>query len=134
MSAHVSFAIKMKKVVQTVIIVSTTVGVALGAVCCTPFRDAKRDRKMEDLRSIVSEGDNIYSARKKIDGRYHSVSKIYDPTKLGNELLMNIDFGLTPTALETFSYVTDVRIPFDKNENLGALIEADPDGTIRDIR
>jgi hypothetical protein len=89
---------------------------------------------MEDLRSVVSTGDNIYAAKKKIEGRYHSVSKIYDPTKLGDKLWMNVGFGLDHTALETFSYITDIRIPFDKNEGLGAIIEADPNGTIRAIK
>lgn len=124
----------MKKLISSVAIALLGAGLAMALTCCTPFRDAKHREQMKDLRSVVSTGDNIYTARKKIEGRYHSVSEVHDPTKLGKKLRMHVGFGLTPTALETFSYVTDVRIPFDKNEGLGAIIEADPSGTIRDIR
>ena len=124
----------MKKIVQPFAIIALVMGVVLALACCTPFRDAKHRKQMEDLRSMVSTGDNIYAARKKIEGRYHSVSKIYEPTKRGDKLWMNVSFGLTPTGLETFSYVTDIRIPFDKNEGLGAIVEADSSGTIRSIK
>lgn len=34
---------------------------------CTSFRDARFDESMKDLRSQVSEGDNIYAAKKEND-------------------------------------------------------------------
>ncbi len=84
--------------------------------------------------TIISVGDNIHNSKKKIEGRYHYVSDVYDPTKLGDKLWMNVSFGLEPSALETFCYVTGIRIPFVSNDGLGAIIEADPQGTIRKIK
>lgn len=124
----------MKKLIRNLVIFSIAISVASTLVCCTTFRDVTYRKQMEYLRSVVSPGDNIYAAKKKIEGSYPSVSKIYDPTGTGDTLWMNVDFGLRPTALETFSYMTDIRMPFDKNEGLGALIKADPSGTIREIR
>lgn len=34
---------------------------------CASFRDARFDESMKDLRSQVSEGDNIYAAKKEND-------------------------------------------------------------------
>ncbi len=101
---------------------------------CTSFRDARFDESMKDLRSQVSEGDNIYAAKKKIEGRYDYLSDIHDPTGLGDYLLMDVSFGLLPTDLETFAYAADVRLPFNKNKGLGAVIKSDASGTIQEIK
>lgn len=89
---------------------------------------------MTDLRSRVSEGDNIHAAKKKIEGRYHSLSEVHDPTGLGKKLWMHVSFGLQASALETFAYITDRALPFGSGKGLGALIEADAGGTIQRIR
>ncbi len=89
---------------------------------------------MEDLRSVVLVGDNIYSAKKKIQNRYHSVSKVHDPTGCGEKLRMDVSFGLKHSALESFSYAAELNFPSFNSEPLGALIEANPSGTIINIK
>jgi len=107
--------------------------ISLGLSQCTLHRSATYKAQMEDLRSQVQVGDDIHAAAKKIDGRYHYTTGPLDPTKLGKELWLHVDFGLSPTFLETMAYTADVSLPFDKNEAISAVIKADADGTITRI-
>lgn len=88
---------------------------------------------MSDLRSQVQVGDNIHFAAKRIEGRYHYTTGPLDPTKLGKELWVNVDFGLTPSAIETIAYTADVDLPSNANRRISAIIKATPDGTITTI-
>ena len=88
---------------------------------------------MADLRSQVKIGDNIFDAEKKIRGRYHYVTKPYDPAKLGEKLCMDVNFGLQPTLMETFAYAADSRLPFDKNEGISGVVVSNAKGTITSI-
>ena len=88
---------------------------------------------MNDLRAQVQVGDNIHAVAKKIEGRYHYTSGPLDPTKLGKELWLHVDFGLQPTSIETINYVTDVDLPLNANGRISAIIKATPNGTITSI-
>ena len=88
---------------------------------------------MSDLRSQVQVGGNIHTAAKKIEGLYHHTTGPLDPTKLGKELWLHVDFGLNPTAIETIGYTADVDLPSNANRRIGAIIKATPDGTITTI-
>lgn len=88
---------------------------------------------MADLRNQVKAGQNIFDAEKRIRGRYHHVTKPYDPTHLGDKLWMRVEFGLQPTFMETFAYAANVKSPFDKNEIISAIVVSDSSGTITSI-
>ena len=91
------------------------------------------EEKMNDLREQVKVGDNIYVIASEIEGRYHYIQGPLDPTKLGNELWLHVNFGLKPTALETIAYASNVDIPFLSNRRISAIIKSKPDGTITKI-
>lgn len=97
---------------------------------CAPGRSAAHHANMEDLRTQVKIGENIHNATKRIKGRYHIVTKPYDPTGLGRELHSDVDFGLPITFFESLAYAADTRLPFDDNEPIGAIIGARSNGTI----
>ncbi|MGJ8655541.1 MAG: hypothetical protein ACSHX6_03745 [Akkermansiaceae bacterium] len=99
---------------------------------CTPYRSHVYKTKMKDLRTQVHIGDNIHAAKTKITDRYHYTSGPSDPTKLGKELWLHVNFGLQPTLLETLAYTADISLPFD-NKPISAIIKATPDGTITTI-
>jgi hypothetical protein len=107
--------------------------VVLGLTQCTSQRTSTYEAMMSDLRSQVRIGDNIHSAAKKIEGRYHCISGPLDPTKLGKELLVHVDFGLNPSVIETIAYTADVDLPSNANRRISAIIKATPDGTITTI-
>ena len=107
--------------------------VVLGLPQCTSQRTSTYEAKMSDLRSQVQVGDNIHTAAKKIEGRYHYTTGPLDPTKLGKELWLHVNFGLKPTAIETIAYTADVDLPSNANRRISAIIKATPDGTITTI-
>lgn len=107
--------------------------VASGLSQCTLHRSSVYVSKMNDLRSQVHVGDNIHDAAKKIKGRYHSTTGPLDPSRLGKELWLHVDFGLQPTLAETLAYTADVKLPFDRNERISAIIKANSKGTITSI-
>jgi hypothetical protein len=88
---------------------------------------------MEDLRLQVQIGDNIYQASKKIEHRYHYTTGPLDPTKLGKNLWLHVNFGLEPTFLETMAYTAGISLPFSSNNQITAIIKADIDGRITSI-
>ncbi len=112
---------------------ATCLGSVMVLSQCTMHRSSVYKAQMADLRSRVKEGQNIFDAEKRIRGRYHYVTKPYDPTNLGKELCMNVDFGLQPTLMETLAYTADVKLPFDKNDSISAIVVSDASGTIKSI-
>ena len=109
---------KMKPLLLSLVVIAL---VALGLSQCTLHRTSIYDAKMRDLRQQVQVGENIYAAAKKIEGRYHHTSGPLDPTKLGKQLWLHVNFGLEPTAMETIAYVTDAKLPFDDNKKISAI-------------
>jgi hypothetical protein len=120
----------MNKFLQSLIAV---VIVIFGLSHCTVHRTSTYETMMSDLRSQVQVGDNIHSAAKKIEGRYHYTSGPLDPTDLGKELWLHVDFGLKPSAIENIAYTSDVNLPSSANRRISAMIKATPDGTITTI-
>lgn len=118
---------------RVLIALSTVVILAVGLSQCTMHRTSVYEAKMDDLRTQVKVGDNIHTAAKKIDSRYHYASAPFDPTKLGKELWLHVSFGLQPTTLESVAYATDVSSPFVSNKPISAVIKAGVDGTITSI-
>lgn len=111
----------------------TAVIVVLGLSQCTTQRTSTYEAMMSDLRSQVQVGDNIHSAARKIEGRYHYTSGPLDPTDLGKELWLHVDFGLMPSTIETIAYTADVDLPSNSNRRISAIIKATQDGTITTI-
>ena len=118
---------------RVLIAFAAVVLLAAGLSQCTMHRTSVYEAKMADLRRQVKVGDNIYAAAKKIDGRYHYTSGPLDPTKLGKELWLHVNFGLQPTTLESVAYAADVAPPFGSNKPISAIIKAGADGTITSI-
>ncbi len=118
---------------RTMLILVSIALVAAGLSQCTAHRSSAYEAKMVDLRSQVQVGDNIFEAAKKIEGRYHYTSGPLDPTKLGKELWLHVNFGLQPTFIETAAYTADVNLPFDDNKPISAVIKANSNGVITSI-
>ena len=112
------------------IILTVLVIIVVTLSLSTVRRSSVYRTKMDDLRSQVQVGGNIYDAAKKIEGRYHYTTGPLDPTKLEKELWLHVNFGLKPTFLETIAYSADVSLPFDDNKPISAVIKADAAGTI----
>jgi len=120
----------MNKLLRTLAAVAI---VAFGLSQCTAQRTSTYEAMMSDLRSQVQIGDNIHYVAKKIEGRYHYTRGPLDPTKLGKELWLHVDFGLQSSAIETIAYTADVALPSNANRRISAIIKATPDGTITTI-
>lgn len=120
----------MKSVLITL---AAVVVLAAGLSQCTAHRASVYEAKMEDLRTQVKVGDNIYAAAKKIEGRYHYTSGPLDPMKLGKQLWLHVDFGLQPTTIESVAYSANASPPFMSNKPISAVIKAGADGTITSI-
>lgn len=121
----------MKRILITV---ATAIMIVVSISQCTVHRSSVYEAKMDDLRSQVQVGDNIYEAAKKIEGRYHHTTGPLDPTKRGKELWLHVNFGLQPTLAETMAYTAEIDLPFDDNKPITAIIKADAAGTITNIQ
>jgi hypothetical protein len=120
----------MKSILLTV---AAAIMIVVSLSQCTAHRSSVYNSKMNDLRSQVQVGDNIYEAAKKIKGRYHYTTGPLDPTKRGKELWLHVNFGLQPTFAETMAYTAEIDLPFDDNKPISAIIKADAAGTITNI-
>jgi hypothetical protein len=107
------------------------INAAIISVSCTASPSPKYERKMAQLRSIVPIGSDIYQAKRNLEREGFETSEIYDPTKLGKVLSMDVDFGILPGSLDALLYAADIEHP---SAPISGLVEATPAGKVIEIR
>jgi len=103
----------------------------IGLTSCTAAPSPEYQRKMARLRSIVPIGSDIHKAKRNLEREGFETSEIYDPTKLGKVLWMNVDFGIQPGSLNTLFYTGDIE---HRSAPISGLVEATPSGKVTLIR
>ncbi|MBK1883850.1 hypothetical protein JIN85_15640 [Luteolibacter pohnpeiensis] len=84
---------------------------------------------MDKVKALVKVGDNIYSAKEKLEKIGKDSSKVYDPTGLGDHLMMIVNHdNLTPTG--GFFYAAGISID---NSPISTVIESNMNGVITSI-
>ena len=107
-------------------------GFAFLAFAPLTSEDPRFEEGMRRLKEEVKIGDDIYDARGKILGDFHSVSEVSDPTGMGEKLWMHVSFGISPSALETFAYSADISLPA-RGRRSSATVVASPQGIVTEI-
>ena len=100
-------------------------------VSCSTSPSPAYERNMGKLKATVKIGSDIHRAKKNLERQGFETSDVYDPTKLGEVLWMNVDFGIYPGLLDGVSYAAGNS---DADAPISGLVEATPDGKVTSIR
>ena len=121
---------------QKIMITLLILGLSLTGLisCCSVARQTRVVEAQTIVKEVVEMGDNIFEAKKKLEAK--GLRIMADGPNFATEdksyYSMVIDYGLSPTAWDTFKYT--VELPPSKNEKpIYGLIEADKNGKIYKI-
>ncbi|MBK1884263.1 hypothetical protein JIN85_17725 [Luteolibacter pohnpeiensis] len=85
--------------------------------------------ELNKVKEFVKVGDDIYSAKEKLKKIGKDCSEVYDPTGLGDNLMMIVNHeNLTPTG--GFLYAAGINV---NNSLISTVIEANMNGVITSI-
>jgi hypothetical protein len=105
--------------------------IALYGFGCGQKREAVVEEGKDTVASNVKIGDDIFSAKQKLEEAGLRIKYGPDfPTKSEKYLMMIVDYGARPNGLETFRYT----VGFDgSDEPISGIIKATPGGEITSI-
>ncbi len=105
---------------------------ALAASGCSGERDKKVSDQKERVTDTIRIGDDIHEAKSKLVDLGFRIDYGPDfPTKSEKYLMMIVDYGVSPSGMETFKYT--VGISGGSDEAIDGIIKATPDGVITSI-
>ncbi|MBT7959218.1 MAG: hypothetical protein ABGY95_01740 [Rubritalea sp.] len=105
---------------------------ALAASGCNDKRDEIVSEQKERVTDTIQLGDDIHEAKSKLIDLGFRIDYGPDfPTKSEKYLMMIVDYGVSPSGMETFKYT--VGMSGGSGEPIDGIIKATPDGVITSI-
>ena len=111
---------------------ATLLFIAIIVSGCAQKREALIEKGKDTVVSTVEVGDDIFSAKKKLEEAGLSIKYGPDfPTKSEKYLMMIVDYSARPNGLETFKYTVGLG---GNDEPITGVIKATPEGEITSIK
>ena len=113
-------------------LIPVTILLALAVSGCSGKRDTIVSEQKERVADTIRIGDDIHEAKSKLVDLGFRIDYGPDfPTKSKKYLMMIVDYGVSPSGMETFKYT--VEISGGSDEPIDGIIKATPDGVITSI-
>lgn len=108
-----------------------TACLCLATVSCETRRWELYATHLKVVKSLAAPGKDIRAAKRDLEERGYEATDPYDPFKSGEVLWMNVDYGAAVGFRDGIRYAAELP---DHGPPGSILVEADPSGTIREVR